>query len=192
MRSRLVALTAISSILATACGAMAPRATRMTYVADAPPPPPPMPAEVAAELAPPPAPPPAPVATPPAIAIATPVATAPIAAPPEAATGDTHAAYAPNPWVETERDRLSTFAADVDTASYTYSRRAIDGGALPPAAAVRVEEFVNAFPYAFGAPRKGSPFAVVMDAAPSPFVRGTTSCGSGSPRPASRSASARR
>ena len=169
MRSRLVALTAISSILATACGAMAPRATQMTYVADAPPPPPPMPAEVAAELAPPPAPPPAPVATPPAIAIATPVATAPIAAPPEAATGDTHAAYAPNPWVETERDRLSTFAADVDTASYTYSRRAIDGGALPPAAAVRVEEFVNAFPYAFGAPRKGSPFAVVMDAAPSPF-----------------------
>ena len=96
------------------------------------------------------------------------VATAPVATP-EAATGDTHAAYAPNPWVETERDRLSTFAADVDTASYTYSRRAIDGGALPPAAAVRVEEFVNAFPYAFGAPRKGSPFAVVMDAAPSPF-----------------------
>jgi hypothetical protein len=110
-----------------------------------------------------------PPAGPAARAAARPVATAPIAAPPEAATGDTHAAYAPNPWVETERDRLSTFAADVDTASYTYSRRAIDGGALPPAAAVRVEEFVNAFPYAFGAPRKGSPFAVVMDAAPSPF-----------------------
>ena len=46
MRSRLVALTAISSILATACGAMAPRATRMTYVADAPPPPPPPQVEI--------------------------------------------------------------------------------------------------------------------------------------------------
>jgi Ca-activated chloride channel family protein len=168
MRSRLFTLTAATTLLATACSAMAPRATRMTYVAGGPPPPPPpLPAEVAAELAPPPAPPPAPVAAPPAIAVATPTPVAVVA--PESSTGDTHAAAAPNPWVETARDHLSTFAADVDTASYTYSRRALDGGALPPAAAVRVEEFVNAFKYRFGSPTAGSPFAVVMDAAPSPF-----------------------
>ncbi|MBP6846501.1 MAG: von Willebrand factor type A domain-containing protein [Kofleriaceae bacterium] len=168
MRSRLFTLTAATTLLATACSAMAPRATRMTSVAGGPPPPPPpMPAEVAAELAPPPAPAPGPVAAPPAIAVATPTPVAVVA--PESSTGDTHAAAAPNPWVETARDHLSTFAADVDTASYTYSRRALDGGALPPAAAVRVEEFVNAFKYRFGAPTAGSPFAVVMDAAPSPF-----------------------
>src|SRR5678816_2024070 len=52
-----------------------------------------------------------------------------------------------NPWVDASKDHLSTFAADVDTASYTIARRKLDEGALPPAAAVRVEEFVNYFKY---------------------------------------------
>ena len=72
----------------------------------------------------------------------------------------------------TSKDHLSTFAADVDTASYTIARRKLDDGTLPPAAAVRVEEFVNYFRYAFPAPAAGSPFAVVMDAAPSPLQAG--------------------
>ncbi len=83
--------------------------------------------------------------------------------------GDTHVNYGVNPWVETARDHLSTFAADVDTASYTYSRRVLQGGALPSKDAVRVEEFVNYFKYAFPQPQPGSPFSVVMDAAPSPL-----------------------
>ncbi|NIT04135.1 VWA domain-containing protein, partial [Candidatus Saccharibacteria bacterium] len=45
-----------------------------------------------------------------------------------------------NPWVMSERDSLSTFALDVDTASYTLCRRYIRGGFLPPAGAVRMEE----------------------------------------------------
>ena len=48
-----------------------------------------------------------------------------------------------NPWVMTEQDRLSTFGLDVDTASYALCRRYIRGGFLPPAGAVRIEEFVN-------------------------------------------------
>lgn len=84
-------------------------------------------------------------------------------------TGDTHVHYGVNPWTETSRDPLSTFAADVDTASYTFARRVLNEGGLPPAAAIRVEEFVNAFDYAFPAPRAGSPFSVIMDAAPSPL-----------------------
>ncbi len=74
-----------------------------------------------------------------------------------------------NPWVETAKDHLSTFAADVDTASYTIARRVLNEGRLPSPIAVRVEEFVNYFRYALPAPQPGSPFAVVMDAAPSPF-----------------------
>ncbi|MDQ3364446.1 MAG: VWA domain-containing protein [Myxococcota bacterium] len=73
-----------------------------------------------------------------------------------------------NPWTSTDRDRLSTFAADVDTASYTLARRTLTEGALPVHAAVRVEEFVNYFDYAFPAPTAGTPFAVLMQAAPSP------------------------
>ncbi|MET0554176.1 MAG: von Willebrand factor type A domain-containing protein, partial [Vicinamibacteria bacterium] len=40
-----------------------------------------------------------------------------------------------NPWVATERDHLSTFGLDVDTASYTLARSYIRRGQLPPPAA---------------------------------------------------------
>ncbi|HET7501260.1 MAG TPA: von Willebrand factor type A domain-containing protein, partial [Kofleriaceae bacterium] len=75
-----------------------------------------------------------------------------------------------NPWVDASKDHLSTFAADVDTASYTIARRKLNEGTLPPPSAVRVEEFVNYFRYAFPEPAPGTPFSVVMDAAPSPLA----------------------
>src|SRR5215813_9256004 len=73
-----------------------------------------------------------------------------------------------NPWIDAKQDHLSTFAADVDTASYTIARRKLEEGALPPPASVRVEEWVNYFRYAFPPPA-GSNFSVAMDAAPHPF-----------------------
>ncbi len=42
-------------------------------------------------------------------------------------------------------------------------------GQLPPPASVRVEEMVNYFTYHYAPPTDGAPFAVHMDAAPSPF-----------------------
>jgi len=72
----------------------------------------------------------------------------------------------------TERSPMTTFAADVDTASYTVARRKLREGYLPPTSAVRVEEFVNYFPYDYAQPRKGEPFAVDAEAAPSPFNQG--------------------
>jgi Ca-activated chloride channel family protein len=74
-----------------------------------------------------------------------------------------------NPWVMTERDELSTFALDVDTASYTLCRRYIYGGLLPPAGAVRMEEFVNYFNYHYPQ-RTGRTFMVHAEAAASPFA----------------------
>jgi Ca-activated chloride channel family protein len=75
-----------------------------------------------------------------------------------------------NPWVMAERDRLSTFALDVDTASYTLCRRYILGGFLPPVGAVRMEEFINYFNYHY--PQRSNPtFAIHAEAAPSPFTR---------------------
>jgi len=74
-----------------------------------------------------------------------------------------------NPWVLTERDRLSTFALDVDTASYSLCRRYINSGFLPPAGAVRMEEFVNAFDYNY--PQRDKPtFSVYAQGAKSPFA----------------------
>ncbi|HEY5935318.1 MAG TPA: von Willebrand factor type A domain-containing protein, partial [Kofleriaceae bacterium] len=66
--------------------------------------------------------------------------------------GNTSVHHGVNPWIETAKDNLSTFAADVDTASYTLSRRSLNEGVLPPAASVRVEEYVNYFSYAFPKP----------------------------------------
>jgi Ca-activated chloride channel family protein len=82
--------------------------------------------------------------------------------------GEGYRDYGVNPWTDAARDRLSTFAADVDTASYTIMRRKLNEGALPPKASVRVEEFVNYFSYRFPEPAAGTPFSVVIDAAPSP------------------------
>ena len=74
-----------------------------------------------------------------------------------------------NPWVMTERDALSTFALDVDTASYALCRRYIRSGFLPPIGAVRMEEFINAFDYAYPQ-RDEATFAVYAEGAPSPFA----------------------
>ena len=52
-----------------------------------------------------------------------------------------------NPWTLSERDHLSTFSTDVDTASYTLARNFIRRGYRPPPASVRMEEYVNAFDY---------------------------------------------
>lgn len=90
---------------------------------------------------------------------------------PESASTERYRDYGQNPWVNTAEDRLSTFAADVDTASYTIARRKLSEGVLPPPASVRIEEFVNYFRYELPAPSDG-PFAVTADAAPSPFADG--------------------
>jgi Ca-activated chloride channel family protein len=55
---------------------------------------------------------------------------------------------------------LSTFSVDVDTASYANVRRFLAENRLPPADAVRIEELVNYFPYAYEPPANGAPFAV--------------------------------
>jgi Ca-activated chloride channel family protein len=69
-------------------------------------------------------------------------------------------------------DALSTFSIDVDTASYTVSRRKLQDGVLPPTGAVRVEEFVNYFQYDYPQPTSRHPFNVQFEAFPDPFRDG--------------------
>ena len=79
--------------------------------------------------------------------------------------------YGTNPFVMTEEDPYSTFAADVDEASYTVMRRYVNDGHLPPSEAIRVEEFVNYFDAGYPRLRQGD-FALRVDGAPSPFGQG--------------------
>ena len=76
--------------------------------------------------------------------------------------------YGVNPFIDTEDDHLSTFAMDVDTASYTVARRFVQEGNLPDPASVRVEEFVNYFDQGY-APPSDDAFAIHVEGSPSPF-----------------------
>jgi Ca-activated chloride channel family protein len=76
--------------------------------------------------------------------------------------------YGVNPFIDTEDDHLSTFAMDVDTASYTLARSYLHDGHTPPSDGVRVEEFVNYFKYNYPAPKKDD-FAVYSEASPWQF-----------------------
>ncbi len=100
---------------------------------------------------------PGPAPAQPAASAASPPATAPPKAP---TTGVLATKYAPR----------SSFAIDVDTASYTLARRYLADGTLPPSDSVRVEEFINYFDYDNPWPDK-QPFAITVEGAPSPFWR---------------------
>ncbi len=78
--------------------------------------------------------------------------------------------YGVNPPVDPARDPRSTFALDVDTASYAIARKYINEGLIPPYQAIRAEEFVNYFVQDY-TPPSNSAFAIYADGAPSPFRR---------------------
>jgi Ca-activated chloride channel family protein len=67
------------------------------------------------------------------------------------------------------RTPLSTFAVDVDRASYSNVRRFIRDGGSPPRDAVRIEEMVNYFSYAYPDPTGEHPFAVVTEVGAAPW-----------------------
>jgi len=67
-------------------------------------------------------------------------------------------------------DPVSTFSIDVDTGSYTNVRHMLNEGRLPPADAVRTEEFINYFDYGYAPPTDRSrPFSVTTELAPAPW-----------------------
>ncbi len=73
-----------------------------------------------------------------------------------------------NPFVDTEDDHLSTFASDVDDASFIIARAYFKLNQLPPSEAIRTEEFVNHFDYDYDAPYNEA-FSVHIEGAPSEF-----------------------
>ncbi len=67
---------------------------------------------------------------------------------------------------------LSTFAADVDTASYANIRRMIENGyslSDIPSDAVRPEEFINYFSYNLNKPGRGDKFGITTEIAECPW-----------------------
>jgi Ca-activated chloride channel family protein len=75
-----------------------------------------------------------------------------------------------NPTRLTSEQPVSTFSIDVDTGSYTNTRRMLNDGYLPVQDAVRVEEFINYFAYNYAVPRDSTtPFSINMEVATTPW-----------------------
>jgi Ca-activated chloride channel family protein len=72
-----------------------------------------------------------------------------------------------------EADRVSTFSVDVDTASYSFVRRMLNDARLPQKDAVRVEEMINYFDYAWPkAHERALPFEPTIAVSDSPWNKG--------------------
>jgi Ca-activated chloride channel family protein len=87
------------------------------------------------------------------------------------AAGNTEefASLADNSFISPRTQPASTFGVDVDRASYAIVRSRLLAGGLPPAGAVRVEEMVNYFPYAYPAPTGAHPIAVHAEVTAAPW-----------------------
>jgi Ca-activated chloride channel family protein len=78
-----------------------------------------------------------------------------------------------NPIKRVAQDPVSTFSVDVDTASYSFVRRALNAGSLPPQDSVRVEEMINYFDYAWPLPAsRQQPFEPTIVVGDSPWAKG--------------------
>ena len=77
-----------------------------------------------------------------------------------------------NGFLSVSLNPLSTFSADVDTASYSNVRRMLRQGQRPediPEGAVRIEEMLNYFHYDYESPKAGEVFGITIDGAPCPW-----------------------
>ncbi|MEO8673476.1 MAG: VWA domain-containing protein [Tahibacter sp.] len=78
--------------------------------------------------------------------------------------------HADNPVQRTAENPVSTFSIDVDTGSYSNIRRMLRGGALPPVDAVRAEEMINYFDFAYTPPATpATPFSVTTEISAAPW-----------------------
>ena len=74
-----------------------------------------------------------------------------------------------NGFISPTKEALSTFAVDVDAASYSNVRRIINSGQLPQKDAVRVEEMINYFQYDLQAPTNGDPVKIYTELTTAPW-----------------------
>lgn len=64
---------------------------------------------------------------------------------------------------------LSTFSADVDTASYTNARRMLNDHKIVEPDSVRIEEYINYFDYKYADPEEGKVFGEYVELADCPW-----------------------
>jgi Ca-activated chloride channel family protein len=76
-----------------------------------------------------------------------------------------------NPFYLSQKDPLSTFSIDVDTASYANMRRFLLDGQKPPKDSIRIEEMINYFGYDYAGPTNERPFSVDVEIGEAPWEK---------------------
>ncbi|MBR2388634.1 MAG: VWA domain-containing protein [Clostridia bacterium] len=98
---------------------------------------------------------------------------------PEMSTGtiapEDYGKFIENKFISTEEENVSTFSADVDTASYAYFRNLVNSGyslrelIATAGNSIRTEEMVNYFDYNYPAPKDGELFSTTARIADCPW-----------------------
>lgn len=90
--------------------------------------------------------------------------------PPPLLERENYQSFDDNPVQAVQENPVSTFSIDVDTGAYSNVRRLLNAGRLPRKDAVRVEEMINYFDYAYPRPDNlDPPFSVYTQIAPTPW-----------------------
>ncbi len=89
----------------------------------------------------------------------------------DASNAEKYGMYRENEFRSPLVEALSTFSADVNTASYSNVRRMLNQGTLPTKDAVFLAEFVNYFPYSYAKPKGDDPIAFNLEMGPCPWNR---------------------
>ena len=87
----------------------------------------------------------------------------------EPENGEEYTEITENGFVSVSEQPLSTFSADVDTASYTAVRRMIKNWGYVEPSAVRIEEMINYFSYNYKDSTDGTPFSVTTELSECPW-----------------------
>lgn len=90
-------------------------------------------------------------------------------APQKTANTESYKKITENPFKLTGCEPISTFAADIDRASYSNVRRFLKEKTLPPADAVKVEEMINYFDYDYPAPSSKEPYSIYTELTECPW-----------------------
>ena len=88
---------------------------------------------------------------------------------------DGYGKFIENAFIPTEKENVSTFSADVDTASYTYFRKLVNQGyalnelIATAGSSIRTEEMINYFNYNYPSPKDNELFSTTVEIAPCPW-----------------------
>ena len=86
--------------------------------------------------------------------------------------GDHFGEIIENKFIKVSEQPVSTFSVDADGASYSYMRRCLSSGHLPPANSVRAEEFLNYFTFDYSEPSSGEMLAINAEIGTCPWNTG--------------------